>query len=59
VISFKTLWKYCNDIYIIEDVTDLDKLIELTKDIFTDCFLKMKYKHPKEQQGFICYERIK
>ena len=59
VISFKTLWKYCNDIYIIEDVTDLDKLIDLTKDIFTDCFLKMKYKHPKEQQGFICYERIK
>ena len=59
VISFKTLWKYCNDIYIIEDVTNLDKLIDLTKDIFPDCVIKKKYKHPKEQQGFICYEKIK
>lgn len=57
VVSFKTLWNYCNDIYIIEDVYDLDLLESLTKDIFDDCIVLKKFKHPKDNQGFICYKK--
>jgi hypothetical protein len=55
VISFKTLWNYCNDIYIIEDVHLLESL---TKDIFNNCIIHKKYKHEKDSQGFICYKKI-
>ena len=61
VTSFKTLWKYCNDIYIIEDVPEhrLDVLETLTKNLFDDCIVLAKYKHPKDTSGFICYQKIR
>lgn len=58
VITFKTLWKYCNDIYIIEDVSNLDYLETELKDLFEDCELLMKYKHPNDSQGFIAFQKV-
>ena len=58
MISFKTLWKYCNDIYIIEDVNDIDYLENELKDIFEDCEVLMKYKHPNDSQGFIAFRKV-
>ena len=58
IISFKTLWRYCKDLYIIEDIQNLDLLETLTKDIFEDCIIIKKYKHPKDSQGFICYKKL-
>ena len=57
IISFKTLWKYCNDIYIIEDVDNLDLLENNIKNLFNDCILLKKYKHPKDSQGFLCFQK--
>ena len=59
IISFKTLWKYCNDIYIIEDVTDIDYLANILKDEFQDCQVLMKYRHPNDNQGFIAFQKYK
>mgnify|MGYP003345952491 CR=1 FL=1 len=58
IISFKTLWKYCNDIYIIEDVDNLDLLENNIKNLFNDCILLKKFKHPKDSQGFLCFQKI-
>lgn len=58
IISFKTLWEYCNDFYIIEDVKNLELLESLTKNLFNDCIVYKKYKHPCDDQGFICYKKI-
>jgi len=58
IISFKTLWKYCNDIYIIEDVNNIDYLENILKDIFEDCEVLMKYKHPNDSQGFIAFRKV-
>jgi len=58
IISFKTLWKYCNDIYIIEDIppenlNEIEKLSEL----YPNCECIKKYIHPKDNQGFVCFKK--
>lgn len=58
IISFKTLWKYCNDIYIIEDVPPqhLDEIEQLSL-LFSNCECIKKYIHPKDNQGFISFQK--
>lgn len=60
VLSFKTLWKYINDIYIIEDVRpeNIDK-IQYLENEFSDCKCIRKFKHENDTQGFVCFQKIK
>ena len=57
VISFKTLWKYCKDIYIIEDIPEKNlNEIENLSLLFADCECINKYIHPKDNQGFVAFK---
>lgn len=60
IVTFKNLWKYCNDIYIIEDVyeNNIEYLSNILRDEFEDCEVLMKYKHPKDIQGFIAFQKV-
>jgi len=59
IISFKTLWKYCKDIYIIEDVPpqNLNEIEQLSL-LFPNCECINKYIHPKDNQGFVAFKKI-
>lgn len=59
IITFKTLWKYCNDIYIIEDINRRNMAtIYLLADIFPNCKVIKAYIDPNENQGFIAFRKI-
>ena len=58
IISFKTLWKYCCDIYIIEDVPEQNlNEIENLSLLFPNCECIKKYIHPKDNQGFVAFKK--
>jgi len=56
ILTFQTLNKYCKDIYIIEDVKpeNINTLCRLAN----DNWITSSYKHGKDSQGFVCYQRI-
>ena len=56
ILTFQTLNKYCKDIYIIEDVKpeNLQTLCALAN----DNWIVSSFKHAKDSQGFVCYQRI-
>jgi len=58
-ISFKTLWKYCRDIYIIEDIhkSNLDDMQKELEDTFINCKCIKNYCHPSEHQGFLVFQK--
>ena len=59
IITFKTLWKYCSDIYIIEDIDRKNMAkIFLLGDLFPNCRVKKAYISDNENQGFIAFEKI-
>ena len=59
IITFKTLWKYCNDIYIIEDIDRKNMAtLYLLEDLFPNCRVKKAYISDNENQGFIAFEKI-
>jgi len=59
IISFLTLWKYTNDIYIIEDVYQqhFNILSQLENEV-PNCKCIKTYIHEKDIQGFVCFKRI-
>ena len=56
--SIRTLWKYVNDYYIIEDIYGFNEYQSL-KDELDDCEIVLEYKHEKDCQGFIVFKRLK
>lgn len=57
MLSFKTLNKYCNDIYIIEDIKpeNIDKICSLND----GNWICQSYKHHKDFQGFVAFTRCR
>ena len=63
ILTFQTLNKYCKDIYIIEDVKpeNIQTLCGLAKHTFglaNDNWIVSSYKHSKDSQGFVCFQKI-
>lgn len=59
ITSFKTLWKYCSDMYIIEDINEenIKKIEELSNGL-PNCKVIQSYIHPGEYQGFVAFQKI-
>ena len=57
ILTFKTLNKYCNDIYIIEDIKpeNLQTICGLTN----NNWICHSYKHGKDHQGFVVFIRCR
>ena len=57
ILSFNILSRFCNDIYIIEDINyeDIHKIEEICPIDFTFS----SYIHNNDVQGFVCFQRIK
>jgi GR25 family glycosyltransferase involved in LPS biosynthesis len=57
ILTFKTLNKYCNDIYIIEDINpeNLQTICGLTN----NNWICHSYKHVKDHQGFVVFIRCR
>ena len=57
ILTFKTLNKYCNDIYIIEDIKpeNLQTICGLTN----KNWICRSYKHGKDHQGFVAFIRCR
>lgn len=57
ILTFKTLNKYCNDIYIIEDIKpeNIDKICSLN----SGDWIVSSYKHGKDHQGFVAFIRCR
>jgi len=63
ILTFQTLNKYCKDIYIIEDVKpeNINTLCALAKHtcgLPDDFWITTSYKHGKDTQGFVCFQKI-
>lgn len=58
IISFKTLFPYVKDIYIIEDVMkyDIDKISQLENE-YDNCKCILKYHHEKDNRGFVVFQK--
>jgi len=58
IISFKTLFPYVKDIYIIEDVMkyDIDKISNLENE-YDNCKCILKYHHEKDNRGFVIFQK--
>lgn len=58
IFSFKVLWKYVQDIYIIEDINknNFQRIYSLCQS-FHNCRILQGYISPDENQGFIAFQK--
>ena len=59
ILTFKILWRYCKDKYIIEDVSPQNMMLLYSMEKFyDDCKCILSYKHVADNQGFLVFQKL-